>query len=89
MTWIQLVNDVNNIKTSWKYPIDVYKDRIEVSVGKVDFIFKKDLELFQEFSYHDEEDYGHCVSSYCFRLKDFKQMLKAIEQIAALGLTLE
>lgn len=88
MTWNQLIDAVNNLKTSWKYPVDFYEDRIEVSIGKVDFIFKKDLELFQDFSYHDEEDYGHCVSSYCFRLKDYKQMFKAIAQIVALGLTL-
>lgn len=89
MDWHELIDAVNKLKTSWKYPVDFYKDSIEVSVGKVDFIFKKDLELFQEFSFHDEADYAHVVSEYCFRLKDYKQMFKAIKQITLLDLTLE
>ena len=89
MSWEELIDAVNKLKTSWKCPVDFYEDSIEVSIGKVDFIFKKDLELFQDFSYHDEEDYAQVVSEYCFRLKDYKQMFKAIKQITLLGLTLE
>lgn len=88
MTWNQLIDAVNNLKTSWRYAVICYDDSIEIGIGKVDFIFKKELELFQEFTYYTDDDYEQHVSVYCGPLKDYDQMFELIKNINKACITL-
>lgn len=88
MTWNQLIDAVNNLKTSWRYAVICYDDSIEIDLGKVEFIFKKELELFQEFTYYTDDDYEQHVSAYCGPLKDYDQMFELIKNINKACITL-
>lgn len=88
MTWRELCKAIKNIKTTWNYLIICYDDTIEVGIGKVEFIFTKELDWFQEFTFYTDDDYEQHKSSYCGKLKDYKQMLKLIKQLNNACITL-